>query len=175
MAKQVDNVMALVAKPPVVIVTGKYAGARELAAEHGLELGEWWHADTTDKMNGMKGNEIMFGRGYEVVPELYEIVEVAKLRDMKVVHGDWPVVAAPGAAPGKTDRRLKANRVPGAKTSAQAIRVKYVLSGDTLGKYRFMTPAAEAVGQFDHAQTLEEIVEKVKIAYAPRIFLEEVE
>jgi hypothetical protein len=51
------------------------------------------------------------------------------------------------------------------------VKVEYIEALDALGKYRFITPAAKAVGQFDHANTLEEIRIAVAKAYAPVITL----
>jgi hypothetical protein len=41
------------------------------------------------------------------------------------------------------------------------IRVKYVEANDVLGRFRYATPDALAAGQFDHADSLEEIEQKV--------------
>ena len=41
------------------------------------------------------------------------------------------------------------------------IKVKYVEANDIQGKFRYATPDALVVGQFDHADSLEEILEKV--------------
>lgn len=190
---------------PVLIVAGTRLLAKELADGHGYDQGEWVYVDTAGKLKTMKAEQIAFGRGAEKLVEIGDIVKVSIARKYEVIFGSYPGVSAsahaelveavapliqspeptlpppeeagkdvkPSVRPG--DKRFKANRVPGAKTAAQAIRVKFLVANDALGKYRFVTPAAEVTGQFDHANTLEEIVEKVKIAYAPRVFLEEIE
>ena len=42
------------------------------------------------------------------------------------------------------------------------IRVKYLEANDLAGKFRYATPDALAVGQFDHANSLIEIEEKIR-------------
>lgn len=42
------------------------------------------------------------------------------------------------------------------------IVVKYCEANDAMGKFRYATPEALAVGQFDHADSLEEIERKVR-------------
>ena len=42
------------------------------------------------------------------------------------------------------------------------VKVKYVEANDALGRFRYATPEALAVGQFDHADSLEEIERKVR-------------
>jgi len=55
------------------------------------------------------------------------------------------------------------------------VRVKYVEANDAQGKFRYATPDALAVGQFDHADSIEEIERKVRDSIHVRLELWEEE
>lgn len=84
-------------------------------------------------------------------------------------------VSVPTPIPGPSLRRQRGQANDARHKTGMPVKVKYLLANDSAGKYRFVTPAAEAVGQFDHADSLEDIVKQVKQQYAPLVVLEEID
>lgn len=85
-----------------------------------------------------------------------------------------PASEAGGNTSANVSAVVKATNTKVKKPAGKPVKVKYLEARDALGRYRFVTPDAEAVGQFDHAETLEEIITKVKQQYAPLVMLEEI-
>lgn len=171
-----------------MIVAGSRIIARELADGHGLDSGEWVWIDSVGRLKATKGAEIGFGRGAEGLDDIGDIVSMSIARKHTVMFGFYPgvpsvpevfvsetpppvlVQSALDSPPEKVDRRFKANKVPGGKSAAgTSVVVEYV---EWEEGYKFKVVSDGFSG---HAKDLREVSALVKMRYAPKVTLKEVD